>query len=83
MSSPSTAVAVASEPTEWISGLQARNRLGIGYSGLNRLAVLREVRVRLELGRSPRYSRADVDRLAQRKADEDVHPEPARPSERP
>jgi hypothetical protein len=59
-----SSTAVASEPTEWISGLQARNRLGIGYSGLNRLAVLREVRVRLELGRAPSYSRADVERIA-------------------
>jgi hypothetical protein len=82
MSSPSTAVAVASEPTEWITGLAARRRLGIGYSGLNRLAVLREVRVRLELGRAPSYSRADVDRIAQRKAIEDVHPEQAGPLER-
>jgi hypothetical protein len=51
--------------SEWISGLRARQLLGIGYGGLQRLAVLGKVRTLIEPGLSPRYNRADVEKVAE------------------
>lgn len=51
--------------SEWISGLRARQILGIGYGALQRLAVLGKVRTLIEPGLSPRYNRADVEKVAE------------------
>lgn len=49
---------------EWVSGLQARRMLGIGYGALQRLAVIGKVTTLVEPGLSPRYRRDDLARLA-------------------
>lgn len=49
---------------DWISGARARRILGCAYSGLQRLVILRRIRVQLELGCAPRYNLDDVQRLA-------------------
>jgi hypothetical protein len=57
---------------EWISGLRARQMLGIGYGALQRLAVLGQVRTLIKPGLSPRYSRADVEQLVQAEAENEL-----------
>lgn len=53
---------------DWISGLRARKALGIGYSGLVRLALVGKIRTKIEPGQTPLYNRADVERLVSKSA---------------
>lgn len=50
-------------PSDWMTGAAARRRLGVSYSGLQRLAILGRISTLVEPGIPPRYSRADVERI--------------------
>jgi hypothetical protein len=52
----------------WISARRARGILRLSHTALLRLAVIGEVATLLRPGLTPRYSRADCERLAASRA---------------
>jgi hypothetical protein len=52
---------------DWISGAESRRIAACSPSALQRAAMLGHVRVKLDPGCTPRYSRRDVEQFAQRK----------------
>jgi hypothetical protein len=50
---------------EWISGALASRTLGCAPSTLQRAVILGHIKIKLDPGVAPRYSKSDVERLAQ------------------
>jgi hypothetical protein len=49
---------------EWVSGAEAMRILGgISYATLQKLVARREIRIQLNRGEKPTYSRADCNRI--------------------
>lgn len=69
MSATLTAVATAPDPADrepWLNGVEACRLGGLSVTRLQRLGLLGDIEVQLLPGRTPRYRRSDIERLAAR-----------------